>query len=243
MIIARSEPFRTSRASGTARIVKVLTQSEARLISAIGQTLFPRDGEMSSDSVDAGVVAYIDRYLSELSLWDQIRLRGMFQLFELGITVMDLNPTKRFTTSFADERVEYLRWWEQSEIYAQRMIFAGLRSVFLLAYFGSSDVSAEFGMDLDSEPTMDAHLKELARLSTRIKPGTVGVPAYVSAEESLVPDAASAESAAEPVPQPETQAAVASVAHDASADTANEEIIQATGTDSASPSESTEGTI
>ena len=158
--------------------MKILTKREVRVIKTLGQTLFPRGGKLASDSIDADVVTYIDRYMSHLSKWDQLRLRSLYQLFEFGIAASTLNPAKRFTTADPEERREYLEEWEHSSIYARRMIFGGMRSVFLLAYLSNETVSGEFGMDLRSEPSIEGHLQELARLSQRVKPGTSAQPMF-----------------------------------------------------------------
>jgi hypothetical protein len=150
--------------------VKVLTKAEASIVEALGQTLFPREGAISVDARDAGVVEYIDRFLAGLSAWDRARIRAMFLLFEVEIAVAHRSPT-RFTTASEADRRAYLSSWDDSPLYARRMAFQALRSVFTLAYMADREVERQMGVHDGERVVRELQTR---RASLELAPAQVG---------------------------------------------------------------------
>lgn len=144
-----------------------LTKQERKIVTAIGQTIFPPDKQGITDAIDADILGYVDKWVGDLQPWEKAQVRAMFQLFEFGIAVEKLRPSLRITNATLTEREEYLRGWMESPIYARKMAFNALRSVFTLAYLGSARVSEELKISLGDKIDRDPmpHLKQLAGLA------------------------------------------------------------------------------
>lgn len=152
--------------------MSTLSSRETRIVAALGQTIFPPDRTGITDAIDAGVVAYIDRWLGEVDAVERLQIRAMFQLFEYSIAAQNLRPTMRFSTATPKERDACLRAWMESSMYARRMAFNALRSVFSLAYLASPKVAEELKITLDGQHTDPMpYLHDLAGLAREIRPG------------------------------------------------------------------------
>jgi len=126
--------------------MQVLTESEARLVRKLGQAAFPRDTTDIPDGIDADVVGYIDTLLHTSLPFERAQVRALFQLFDKGYSVWAASPTARLATAHLDEVTDYLRTWEESSVYSRRMAHEGLRSLLLMAWFGSDEVARVLGI-------------------------------------------------------------------------------------------------
>lgn len=124
----------------------VLTDSEAKLVRNIGQAVFPRDTSEIPDGVDADVVEYVDRLLHEVLPFERAQLRALLQLFDKSFAVWKAAPTARLASASVEDVSDYLRTWEESSSYARRMAHEALRSVMLMAWFGSDKVRDVLGI-------------------------------------------------------------------------------------------------
>ncbi|MEZ4320128.1 MAG: GMC family oxidoreductase [Myxococcota bacterium] len=157
--------------------MQVLTESEARLVRQLGQAAFPRDTSDIPDGIDADVVGYVDTLLHESMPFERAQIRALFQLFDKGFTVWSANPRARLATASLEDVGDYLRTWEESNLYARRMAHEGIRSLLLMAWFGSQKVSEVLGIleaeDLDvpldttPKPTAEARAALDARFMAR----------------------------------------------------------------------------
>ncbi len=138
----------------------VLTAPEARIARALGQAMFPREADGLPDGHDAHVVDYLDELLSIALPLERTQLRGLFQLFERGFMALNRGS---LADADADVVSDYLRSWEESPTYARRMIFEGLRSIYLMAWFGSDRVNTEVGVTAAPDP--DAPMEFLRRVA------------------------------------------------------------------------------
>lgn len=132
----------------------LLTEAEANLIGALGQAMFPRDASEIPDGIDADVVGYVDRLLHESLPFERTQLRALLQLFDKGFAVWAMRPMARIATAPVEDVTDYLRTWEESSIYARRMALEGLRSLLLMAWFGSEKVNEVLGV-LDAPDVND----------------------------------------------------------------------------------------
>ena len=154
--------------------MSTLNARETRIVAALAQTIFPPDRSGITDAIDAGVVEYVDRWLGQLESFERLQIRSMFQLFEYSIAVETLRPMLRFSTATPAQRDTSLRGWMESNIYARRMAFNALRSVFTLAYLASPRVADEIKLSLGSEELDNnpmEHLRKLAGLAGAARKG------------------------------------------------------------------------
>ncbi|RME22544.1 MAG: FAD-binding protein [Deltaproteobacteria bacterium] len=141
----------------------VLTAPEARIARAIGQAMFPREARGLPDGHDAHVVDYLDKLLALALPFERTQLRGLFQLFERSFMALH---RQSLADADADVIAEFLRGWEESPTYSRRMIFEGLRSIYLMAWFGSDRVNAEVGVTAAPDP--DAPMEFLRRVAAGV---------------------------------------------------------------------------
>lgn len=145
-----------------------LSKSERRIVEAIGQTLFPRGGAIDVDSVEAGVGDYVEDYVDRLPWWNRVQIRALFQAFDRGFGLNASQPGRRFVDAHPDERKAFLDAWEHSANYTQRMLWAGLRMVFTLAYAEAPGVKVGMGeavpaaSEVETEPKQPARLRKLS---------------------------------------------------------------------------------
>lgn len=132
--------------------MQVLTPSEARVVRTLGQAMFPREADGLPDARDADVVGYVDGMLAAALPFERAQLRALFQLFDRGYGAFIGQPSVRVAEGHLDQVEDYLRSWEESGLYERRMIFEGLRGVFLMAWFGGDRVRAETGVDGAPDP-------------------------------------------------------------------------------------------
>jgi choline dehydrogenase-like flavoprotein len=136
----------------------LLTEAEARLVRHLGQAVFPRDATDIPDGVDADIVGYLDRLLHASLPFERNQIRALLQLFNGGFAVWAMNPTASLVGASIAEVTDYLRSWEESNVYARRMAFEGLRSLMMMAWFGSDRVNEVLGIltadDVDAPMTV-----------------------------------------------------------------------------------------
>lgn len=122
----------------------VLTRGEVQVLAALAESILP-SGRLGPGGLDAGVIDYIDHFLSLQRPAEQVKLRAMLQLMERGIAVHALNPMLRFTTATPAQREAWLGWWESNPRNAFRSVFQALRSLFMIAYLENPEVLREMG--------------------------------------------------------------------------------------------------
>ena len=141
--------------------MRVLTQRDENVLRALSQCLLSRGGAVVEDAVDAGVVGRIDRWMSTLNQAERLKMRGLFHLFDMWYAVHAFNPLGRFVKASRDQQAMYMSTWEQSDLYARRLAFQGLRQIISIAYMEHTGVRR--GMGIDDTKSPEEHLKELAK--------------------------------------------------------------------------------
>jgi hypothetical protein len=140
------------------RSLQILTPLEATIVRALGQTMYPREGNIPIDAVDARAVEYVDAWLAALPLRERTLVRLMFVLFELSMPLFGPSRTRTFTGANPAAQYEYLAAWETSRLYFRRACMFGLRSVFALAYMADAEVQRRIGVD-DGVATLARHAR------------------------------------------------------------------------------------
>ena len=147
--------------------MRVLTQRDEKVLRALSQCLLSRGGAVVEDAVDAGVVERIDLWMSNLSQTERMKMRGLFHLFDMWFAIHSFNPFGRFVKASRDQQSMYLSTWEQSDLYARRLAFQGLRQIISIAYMEHTGVRRGIGIDDTKSP--EDHLKELAKHADLLK--------------------------------------------------------------------------
>jgi hypothetical protein len=148
------------------RSLQILTPLEATIVRALGQTMYPREGNIPIDAVDARAVEYVDAWLLALPLRERTLVRLMFVMFELSMPLFGPSRTRTFTRADAAAQYEYLAAWETSRLYFRRACMFGLRSVFALAYMADAEVQRRIGVD-DGVTTLLRHRDHRASVADR----------------------------------------------------------------------------
>jgi hypothetical protein len=149
------------------RSLEILTPLEATIVRALGQTMYPREGNIPLDAVDARAVEYVDAWLLALPLRERTLVRLMFVLFELSMPLFGPSRTRTFTRANPAAQYEYLAAWETSRLYFRRACMFGLRSVFALAYMADTEVQRRIGVD-DGVATLSRHRADRAHGSMSV---------------------------------------------------------------------------
>lgn len=127
--------------------LQILTPPEATIVRALGQTMYPREGNIPIDAVEARAVEYVDAWLAALPQRERTLVRLMFVMFELSMPLFGPSRFRTFTRADPDSKYEYLAAWETSRLYFRRACMFGLRSVFALAYMADGEVKRRIGVD------------------------------------------------------------------------------------------------
>jgi hypothetical protein len=119
-----------------------LTSGERRIVLAIGQTMFPRDGVLPFDADDAGVVEYVEDYLGRMPPFSRAQIRALLNTFEYAFAAWAGRPRDTFSSARPADRALYLESWERSATYTQRMLYEAIRAMMTFAYVESDVVDA-----------------------------------------------------------------------------------------------------
>ena len=138
------------------RSLEILTPREATIVRAMAQTMYPREGNIPIDGVEARAVEYVDAWLAALPLRERTLVRLMFVMYELSMPLFGPSRTRIFTRADPAAQYEYLAAWETSRLYFRRATMFGLRSVFAFAYLADGEVQRRIGVD-DGVATLRRH--------------------------------------------------------------------------------------
>jgi hypothetical protein len=138
------------------RTLQILSPFEATIVRALGQTMYPREGNIPIDAADARAVEYVDAWLAALPLSERTQVRLMFVLFEVAMPLFGPSRTRTFTGADPAAQYEYLAAWETSRLYFRRAAMFGMRSVFAFAYLADGEVQRRIGVD-DGVVTLRRH--------------------------------------------------------------------------------------
>lgn len=139
-----------------------LTAAEARILEALADTVFPADAGLPVSGGQAHVVAYFEDLLAHLPLREQILLRGLLWGFEAQALVTRPRALSRFTRLSPEDREKSLKAWDQSPLYAGRLLFQALRGILLWAYVDNAEVGEAMGVRR-GDVVLDEQREEAAR--------------------------------------------------------------------------------
>jgi hypothetical protein len=125
--------------------MQILTRTEADVVDAIASVFFPPGGAIEADSHDTHIVAYVDRFVSQLPRPEQVKIRALLQLVERGYAAKALNPMARFSQATESQQADFLRELESAGSAARRGVFQALRSLMTIAYMEHPSVREQMG--------------------------------------------------------------------------------------------------
>lgn len=126
-----------------ARPATRLLRSEVAFLSAAADALFPRGEPIAPSGTDAGIPSYVDRYLGEVPPRLAFLMRCLFLLFEhasLVVRAPGRGGMRRFSSLSLEQRVAVFERWQRSSVVPMRLVFASLRAILTMGYFGSPEV-------------------------------------------------------------------------------------------------------
>jgi choline dehydrogenase-like flavoprotein len=123
---------------------RVLGSAEMRFLEAVSETVFPPYGTVPKSGREAGIPAYMDRYLHSLPSRFRFLIRLLFLLFENAPVLFSGRP-RRFSSLSSERRKRYLEGWESSRWYARRMSAQGLKTLLCIGYMADPAVKEAIG--------------------------------------------------------------------------------------------------
>jgi hypothetical protein len=128
-----------------------LNRKEQAIVAACADALFPPGGPIPLSGTDAGLVAYMDRYVGGLPALPRLLGRLLFHSIEHGPWIW--GPRRvRFTRLTHDERVRALREMSESTLYFRRVSFLSMRAMMTMGYLACPDVAKTMRMVADLSP-------------------------------------------------------------------------------------------
>lgn len=128
-----------------------LSAGEARLIEAAANAFFPPGGPIPRSGVDAGCVAWFERYLGLSDARQRLLVRMMLAFVQHAPLVFG-PERRRFTRASPAARIAFLKRASTSRIYFLRVVFLSLRAMMTMAYLADPAVMAAIGMRADTDP-------------------------------------------------------------------------------------------
>lgn len=129
----------------------LLNRKEQAIVAACADALFPPGGPIPLSGTEAGLVAYMDRYLGGLPAVPRLLGRLLFHSIEHGPWIF--GPRRvRFTRLAPAERTAALRAMSESGIYFRRVSFISMRAMMTMGYLAHPDVAKTMRMVADRAP-------------------------------------------------------------------------------------------
>jgi hypothetical protein len=128
-----------------------LSRKEQAVVAACADALFPPGGPIPLSGSQAGLVAYMDRYLAGLPPTARLLGRLLFHSIEHGPWIW--GPRRvRFTRLRPEERMRALREMSESSLYFRRISFLSMRAMLTMGYLAHPEVAKSMRMTLDRAP-------------------------------------------------------------------------------------------
>jgi hypothetical protein len=130
---------------------RVLSAKEQAIVAACADALFPPGGPIPLSGTEAGVVEYMERYVSRAPRAARSLIRLLFHIVEHGPWLF--GPRRaRFTRLAPEERCAALDRMARSPIYFRRVTFLSLRTMLSMGYLANDEVSRSIGITCCTAP-------------------------------------------------------------------------------------------
>jgi len=126
-----------------------LAPREAAFLAAAAGATFPPGGAIARSAGEAGIVAYVDRWLGSLPARPRRLMRLLFAAMEHATLLFPApgrGGRRRFSALSAEQRVAALEGWAHSPLAPRRLVFASLRAILTMGYFGDPAVMRQLGL-------------------------------------------------------------------------------------------------
>ena len=131
--------------------LRMLSKREQALLAAVGDAFFPPDGPIPVSGVEAGVVAYFDRYLGRSQRMTRVLMRLLFVFLDLS--PLPFGPRRRrFVDLDQAERIRMLDEMFTNRISFRRVSFTSIRALMTMAYLSNPQVAEAMTMTPDTDP-------------------------------------------------------------------------------------------
>jgi hypothetical protein len=120
-----------------------LAPREAAFLAAAAAATFPSGGKVARQEGDAGIVRYVDRWLGSLPAQPRRLMRLLFVALEHATLLFPApgrGGRRRFSALAPEQRVAVLEGWARSPLAPRRLVFASLRAILTMGYFGDPAV-------------------------------------------------------------------------------------------------------
>lgn len=116
------------------------SRKEQAIVAACADALFPPGGPIPFSGTEAGLLAYMDRYVGGLPPSPRLLGRLLFQSVEHATWIF--GPRRvRFTRLRPEERIEALRIMAESTLYFRRVSFLSMRAMMTMGYLANPRVA------------------------------------------------------------------------------------------------------
>ncbi len=140
----------------------MLTPREARIVSALAETMFPTEGTTMPTVEEARVVDYFDDLLAHLPLKEKLLIRCLTALLEVQMLAFNGLRPSLFSRAKPEDRTRNLAGWETSSLFQRRLVFMAIRTLLLWAYVDSQEVERSMGLTSGTEATRRRNEERLA---------------------------------------------------------------------------------
>jgi len=131
------------------RRMAVLTRSEAAFVAGAADVTFPAGGGIPPSGLDADLPGYTDRLMAAAHPRMRVLMHLLFFLLEhatLFFPAPGPGGRRRFSSLSAGQRAEALEGWRTSRLFPRRLVFASLRAILTMGYFGCPAVLRQLGL-------------------------------------------------------------------------------------------------
>lgn len=115
-------------------------------LEAASDAMFPPGGPIPESGIDAGVPAYVERYVAAVPPRVRLLMRLLFFLVEHA-------SLPRFSKLPHERRVAALEGWRTSRFFLRRLVFTSLRAILTMGYFADPGVLRRAGLAPFEIPT------------------------------------------------------------------------------------------
>jgi len=127
----------------------VLAAREWALVEAASEAMFPAGGPVPPSGEEAGVPAFVDRYVASVPPGMRRLVRLLLLLFEQATLILPApgaGGRRRFSDLPLAQRAAVFEAWRTSRLFARRLSFTSLRALLCMGYLADPAVLRELGL-------------------------------------------------------------------------------------------------
>jgi len=137
----------------------LLSRPELAVVEAAAEAFFPPGGAIPLSGREVRIPDFVDHYMAAVPRRLRILMRMLLLLVEHG-TILFPAPggllgggMRRFSRLSPEQRTAVLGGWQQSSLFARRLVFVSLRAILTLGYLASPAVLRALGLAPRDIPT------------------------------------------------------------------------------------------